>query len=70
MGFAKKPKAPDTSAQQASLKKQEEDAKKEAQEQATEVQESLTKRRRKQRGRLSLIANEGGELGVQSSLGT
>lgn len=63
------PKKPDTSAQEAALKKQEEDAKKAAEAQAKENQESLTARRRKQRGRFSLVASEGGELGVSENLG-
>jgi hypothetical protein len=64
-----KPKKPDTSAQEASLKKQEDEAKAAAAAEAKETNDSLTARRRKQRGRFSLIANEGGELGVGTNLG-
>ena len=64
-----KPKAPDTSAQTEALKKQQEETQAAAEAQALENSESLTARRRKQRGRLSLIKNEGGELGAQETLG-
>jgi len=74
MGFAKPKRAApvvqDTKKQEAKLKKEEDEAKAESQAAAVETQKSLTDRRRKQRGRLSLIASEGGELGVTTQFGT
>ncbi len=62
MGFIT-PK-PDTSQQTAALAKQEEESKAQAERLARQTQEEFLAGRRGQRGRRSLIANVGGELGV------
>lgn len=67
MGFG--PKAPDTSAQQKELKRQEEEARRKADLEAQRTQKEYLAARRGMRGRQSLIKNEGGELGVKNKLG-
>jgi len=73
--MTRKPKAPDTSVQSAQLQLQKEQLEKTEAElkasqeaKAIEATEKFTARRRKQRGRFSLIKTS--ELGVTTSTGT
>ena len=69
MGNIFSPKVPDNSAQVKELEKQEREAEKRAREEKKRLNEDLLALRQRRFGRQSLLRNEGGALGVQSSLG-
>ena len=64
------PKAPDNSAQIAELKAQQDQAEAAATAEKQSRNAELLRLRQRRYGRLSLIKNQGGELGVGSVLGT
>lgn len=62
-------KAPDTSKQSNELARQQQEAEQRAASEAQARTDEMRARRRRQRGRASLLATEGGELGVTTRLG-
>ena len=69
MGNVFSPDVPDNSAQLKELEKQEKEAEKRAKEEKKRLNQDLLTLRQRRFGRQSLLRNEGGALGVQSSLG-
>lgn len=69
MGGIFKPLVPDNSAQIAEMRKQEEAAKKSAKDEKARHNREMLAMRQRRYGRQSLIRNDGGALGISSSLG-
>lgn len=69
MGGIIKQYVPNNSAQLAEMRKQEEAAKQSAKEEKARMNREMLAMRQRRYGRQSLIRNEGGELGVSSTLG-
>lgn len=69
MGDVFSPKVPDNSAQLKELDRQEKEAEKRAREEKKRLNQDMLALRQRRFGRQSLLRNEGGALGVRSSLG-